>query len=733
MLQGSLETHPGSPRPRCTWDASTWPRALRRRPDGLPGRSGAGPVRPRDSPGAARVRASRSATTRCSSARGTASAILTGVPVGAGSPDVVPARPARPPVQSPSDVAPPRGPAEPCPSYPDQRRRSPSRRPNPRASERHDSPMSSTPLTAVEPGSRGPAGGRGARPRAGRPIVEQIEKRVVGQREVVEHLLIALFSPRPLPLRGRARAWRRRCSSRTLAEVLNLSFNRIQFTPDLMPSDITGTDILEEDRATGRREFRFVQRPAVRQHHPRRRGEPHPAQDPGGAAPGDAGVPGHRRRADLPAGAAVPRLRHPEPHRAGGHLPAARGAARPLHVPGRRRLPDAPRRRCRSSRAPPPATQPHADARCSRRSRSSRCRSWCAGCRCRTTWCATRWSWCAHTRPKEPGAPDFVREERRLGRRAAREPVPGARGQGARHPPRAASRPRWRTCARWRGPCCATACCPTSPPRARASPRSKLSTSCSSVGEGLARRAPMAAARRRRRWPGSPGVKLRARAVVEGVLSGLHKSPHQGQSVEFAEHKEYAPGDELRHLDWKALRQVRQVLRQALRARDQPALGAGGRCVAAPWATAAAPLSKLEVATHARRRARATCWCASRTRPGSRVIAGRRASRTCRPRASAGHLNVVLDALEHAAAERRHGPLRRRGPPGRDAAAPLAGGRASPTCSTTGTTALKRHPRAARAQERRGVFHLVDPAELDVPLRRPHALPLDWRTSGASR
>ena len=48
------------------------------------------------------------------------------------------------------------------------------------------------------------------------------------------------------------------------------------------------------------------------------------------------------------------------------------------------------------------------------------------------------------------------------------------------------------------------------------------------------------------------GVKLRARAVVDGVLSGLHKSPHQGQSVEFAEHKEYAPGDELRHLDWKA-------------------------------------------------------------------------------------------------------------------------------------------------------------------------------------
>jgi uncharacterized protein (DUF58 family) len=47
-------------------------------------------------------------------------------------------------------------------------------------------------------------------------------------------------------------------------------------------------------------------------------------------------------------------------------------------------------------------------------------------------------------------------------------------------------------------------------------------------------------------------LKLRARAVTEGVLTGLHRSPHHGQSVEFAEHKEYAPGDEVRHIDWKA-------------------------------------------------------------------------------------------------------------------------------------------------------------------------------------
>ena len=47
-------------------------------------------------------------------------------------------------------------------------------------------------------------------------------------------------------------------------------------------------------------------------------------------------------------------------------------------------------------------------------------------------------------------------------------------------------------------------------------------------------------------------LKLRVRAVTEGILSGLHKSPHHGQSVEFAEHKEYTPGDEIRHIDWKA-------------------------------------------------------------------------------------------------------------------------------------------------------------------------------------
>src|SRR4051812_22418246 len=95
---------------------------------------------------------------------------------------------------------------------------------------------------------------------AKKQIVEQIEKRVVGQREVVEHLLIALFSKGHCLFVGVPGLAKTLLIS-TLADVLNLSFNRVQFTPDLMPSDITGTDILEEDRTTGRRTFRFVKGP----------------------------------------------------------------------------------------------------------------------------------------------------------------------------------------------------------------------------------------------------------------------------------------------------------------------------------------------------------------------------------------------------------------------------------------------------------------------------------------
>jgi MoxR-like ATPase len=95
---------------------------------------------------------------------------------------------------------------------------------------------------------------------ARRAIAAEIGKRIVGQESVVDHLLIALFARGHCLFVG-VPGLAKTMLIQTLSDVLDLSFGRIQFTPDLMPSDITGTDVLEEDRATGRRVFRFVRGP----------------------------------------------------------------------------------------------------------------------------------------------------------------------------------------------------------------------------------------------------------------------------------------------------------------------------------------------------------------------------------------------------------------------------------------------------------------------------------------
>ena len=91
-------------------------------------------------------------------------------------------------------------------------------------------------------------------------IRSEISKIIIGQDKVVEQLLISLFSSGHCLLVGVPGLAKTLLIS-TLAQVLNLDFNRIQFTPDLMPSDITGTEIIEEDHTTGKREFRFVRGP----------------------------------------------------------------------------------------------------------------------------------------------------------------------------------------------------------------------------------------------------------------------------------------------------------------------------------------------------------------------------------------------------------------------------------------------------------------------------------------
>lgn len=91
-------------------------------------------------------------------------------------------------------------------------------------------------------------------------ITNEVRKVIVGQQEVVEHVLISLFVGGHCLLTGLP-GTAKTLLVRTMARTLGLNFNRIQFTPDLMPSDITGTDIIEEDPATGRRTWTFVPGP----------------------------------------------------------------------------------------------------------------------------------------------------------------------------------------------------------------------------------------------------------------------------------------------------------------------------------------------------------------------------------------------------------------------------------------------------------------------------------------
>jgi MoxR-like ATPase len=91
-------------------------------------------------------------------------------------------------------------------------------------------------------------------------LTEQVAKVIVGQDEVIEQLLVSLFCRGHALLIGVPGLAKTLLIS-TLARTLSLSFSRIQFTPDLMPSDITGTEVIEEDRASGRRELRFVKGP----------------------------------------------------------------------------------------------------------------------------------------------------------------------------------------------------------------------------------------------------------------------------------------------------------------------------------------------------------------------------------------------------------------------------------------------------------------------------------------
>ena len=164
----------------------------------------------------------------------------------------------------------------------------------------------------------------------------EIKRVIAGQDEMLERVFVCLLAGGHLLIEG-VPGLAKTLTIKTVADVLGGTFQRVQFTPDLVPSDLVGTRMYRggKDGVRHRARPRLLQLPA------RGRDQPRAGEGAVGAARGDAGAPGDDRQRDARGAVAVPRHGDAEPDRVRGHLPAARGAGRPLHAQGARRLPGA--------------------------------------------------------------------------------------------------------------------------------------------------------------------------------------------------------------------------------------------------------------------------------------------------------------------------------------------------------------------------------------------------------
>ena len=170
-------------------------------------------------------------------------------------------------------------------------------------------------------------------------ILGEVHKVIIGQDEIIEHMLIAMFCKGHCLVVG-VPGLAKTLMVSTMASVLHLKFSRIQFTPDLMPSDITGTTVIEEDVSTGKRHFRFVKGPVF--------GNVVLADEINRTPPKtQAALLQAMQEYQVTAGGetyslrpAVFRAGDAEPHRAGGDVSAAGGAAGPVHAQPLHRVSD---------------------------------------------------------------------------------------------------------------------------------------------------------------------------------------------------------------------------------------------------------------------------------------------------------------------------------------------------------------------------------------------------------
>ena len=157
-------------------------------------------------------------------------------------------------------------------------------------------------------------------------IATAIGSVILGKEEVIRACVVALLAGghvivEDFPGVGKT------LLAKSLARSIDCKFARVQFTPDLLPGDVTGVTRLQPEE----RGVRVPAGPHLRQHRPGRRDQPRLAQDPVQPARVHGRAPGDHRQHHASHRSAVHGDRHPEPHRVRGHLPAARGPARPLH------------------------------------------------------------------------------------------------------------------------------------------------------------------------------------------------------------------------------------------------------------------------------------------------------------------------------------------------------------------------------------------------------------------
>jgi uncharacterized protein (DUF58 family) len=212
-------------------------------------------------------------------------------------------------------------------------------------------------------------------------------------------------------------------------------------------------------------------------------------------------------------------------------------------------------------------------------------------------------------------------------------------------------------------------------------------------------------------------LRLRVRSITEGILSGLHRSPHHGQSVEFAEHKEYAPGDDVRRIDWKAYGKfdkyyVKQF-EQETNLRCHLVVDSSGSM---GWKGAPGRLTKLEYAAAL---AASLAWLLVRQADAAGLLlcAGQ-VVKAIPPQASAGHLQPIVEALSAAVPG---------GPTRLDAAVDWVVEHAPRRSAVVVLSdlfdedrrLLKRLAQLSRRGHEVTIFHLLDPAELEFPFEEP--------------